>query len=53
MVMWMTSHFSGWKDICQSDSHFCKLLSSSTLFYHVINIWLENIIDYCEEILMR
>ena len=26
--------------------------SSSTLFYHVIDIWLENIIDYCEEILM-
>ena len=21
-------------------------------FYHVIDIWLENIIDYCEEILM-
>ena len=27
--------------------------SSSTLFfYHVIDIWLENIIDYCEKILM-
>ena len=26
--------------------------SSSTLFYHVIDIWLENIIDCCEEILM-
>ena len=23
--------------------------SSSTLFYHVIDTWLENIIDYCEE----
>ena len=26
--------------------------SSSTIFYHVIDIWLENITDYCEEILM-
>ena len=26
--------------------------SSSTLFYHVNDIWLENIIYYCEEILM-
>ena len=26
--------------------------SSSTLFYHVNDIWLENIIHYCEEILM-
>ena len=26
--------------------------SLSTLFYHIIVIWLEDIIDYCEEILM-
>ena len=25
---------------------------SSTLFYHVIDIWLESMIDYCEELLM-
>ena len=29
VVMWMISHFSAWKDICQSASLFFKLLRSS------------------------
>ena len=29
MVICITSHFSGWKDICQSDSHLSRLLKSS------------------------
>ena len=40
MVMWMTSHFSGWKDICQSDSHFCKLLRSSGSLVQSEELWI-------------
>ena len=40
VVMWMTSHFSGWKDICQSDFHFCKLLKSSWSLVQSEELWI-------------
>ena len=40
VVMWMTSHFSGWKDIFQSDSHFCKLLRSSWSLVQSEELWI-------------
>ena len=48
--MWMTSHFSGWKDICQSDSHFCKLLRSSWSLMQSEELW---IVRYRRDILQR
>ena len=40
VVMWMTSHFCGLKDICQPDSHLCKLLRSSWSLVHSEELWI-------------
>ena len=41
VVMWMTSHFSGWKDICMADSQFCKLLRSSWSLVQSEELWID------------
>ena len=40
VIICIISHFSGWKDICQSDSHISKLLRFSWSFSQSVELWI-------------
>ena len=45
----ITSHFSGWKDICQSDSHLSRLLRSSWSLSQSEKLWIVKKSIICKE----